>query len=576
MAWVAFDRAIRTCEKWGREGPGRPLAVDPRRDPRRRLRQRLRPRARLVRPVVRLEAARREPPADPARRLPARRGRARVGTIEAIGRTLARDGLIMRYEADEENIEVDGLPPGEGVVPALLVLVRGRPGAARPHGGGARALHAAARPAQRPGLISEEYDPEADRMLGQLPAGVHPSGARGLRLRPRSRADTSGRVVLRFSGGRSGAPAGAPPAPRQGRRSRAPAGRASRASRTSTFRLRPTRSSFPRASSSGSPRTSGRCCSYTGGGTIRFTCPISSSSSMKTTPFAVAGRWRAIAMPATATSSGRMLGQLRVARPSPAAGAGGGARAGAVRPRGSSSRSRRASAPSRSAAGSSGTGAVGSSGSASWRSPRELRSRARGRRRPARAARVWASRTESQAPAGDERLERGPVHRRAAGEVGDVGVRLPGDDRLGLLLADRADVAEPDPHRAVLVRASGSAQVDVGRQHLHPAPLAVADETGRRVEAHRLRVQQRAEELGRVVVAQPRRLVGEQRERGRVRLREAEPGEAGELVVDRGSRARRRRPVPAPLRRTASAAPRSPPRSACGSSPGAAPPPRRR
>ena len=36
-------------------------------------------------------------------------------------------------------------------------------------------------------------------------------------------------------------------------------------------------------------------------GTIRFTWPHSSSSSMNTIPFAVAGRWRAIARPAYAT-----------------------------------------------------------------------------------------------------------------------------------------------------------------------------------------------------------------------------------------------------------------------------------
>ena len=71
------------------------------------------------------------------------------------------------------------------------------------------------------------------------------------------------------------------------------------------------------------------------------------------------------------------------------------------------------------------------------------------------------------------------------------------------------------------------------RPHLHPAPLRVADERRRRVEAHRLRVHQRAQELGRVVAAQPGRLVGEQAERCRVRLREAEAREADELVVDR-------------------------------------------
>ena len=151
----------------------------------------------------------------------------------------------------------------------------------------------------------------------------------------------------------------------------------------------------------------------------------------------------------------------------------------------------------------------------------------------ARAPEELPPRPEAVAGArGDERLQRGPVHRRAPGEVGDVGVRLLGRHRLGLLLADRPDVAEPDPHGAVLDQALRPAQVDVGRPHLHPAPLAVSDEAGRRVEAHRLRVQERAQELGRIVVAEPGRLVGKQRERGRVRLREPEAGEADELVVD--------------------------------------------
>ena len=81
-------------------------------------------------------------------------------------------------------------------------------------------------------------------------------------------------------------------------------------------------------------------------------------------------------------------------------------------------------------------------------------------------------------------------------------------------------------------RALRRAEVDVGRPHLHPTPLRVANEARGRVEAHRLRVQERAQELGRVVVAQPGRLVGEQPERGRVRLREAEAREGDELVVD--------------------------------------------
>ncbi len=178
---------------------------------------------------------------------------------------------------------------------------------------------------------------------------------------------------------------------------------------------------------------------------------------------------------------------------------------------------------------------------------RRLRGRLeRERELPRPAARALAARRRAELPqevapraphvarpGRDERLERAEPDRRAAREVAELRVRLLRDDRLRLLLADRADVAEPDPHRAVLDRAARGAPVHVRRAHLDPAPLRVAHERRRRVEAHRLRVQERAQELGRVVVPQPRRLVGEQRERRRVRLREAEAREADELVVDR-------------------------------------------
>ena len=98
--------------------------------------------------------------------------------------------------------------------------------------------------------------------------------------------------------------------------------------------------------------------------------------------------------------------------------------------------------------------------------------------------------------------------------------------------AERLHVIEPDPHRVVLERALRGAAVDVDRPHLHPTPLRVPHQRGRRIEAHRLRVQKRREELARVVMAQPRRLVGEQAERRRVGLGEAEAREAGQLVVD--------------------------------------------
>ncbi len=115
-----------------------------------------------------------------------------------------------------------------------------------------------------------------------------------------------------------------------------------------------------------------------------------------------------------------------------------------------------------------------------------------------------------------------------------MAVRFPlGDERLGVVRPDRGDVVQPDAHGLPLDDAAGAAQVDVDREHLDPVLLRVAHERRGRVEAHRLLVQERAQELRRVVVAQPRRLVREEPERGGVRLREAEAGEADELVEDR-------------------------------------------
>jgi GH15 family glucan-1,4-alpha-glucosidase len=169
MAWVAFDRAVHTSEKWGREAP-----------------------------VERWRAVRDEIHADICANgfdsglgsfvqsygskrldasllliplvgfLPADDDRV-VGTIDAIGRSLAWDGLIRRYEADEENTEVDGLPPGEGVFlpcsfwyAADLALI-GRTAEARELYTRLLGLR------NDLGLISEEYDPEAGRMLGNFP-----------------------------------------------------------------------------------------------------------------------------------------------------------------------------------------------------------------------------------------------------------------------------------------------------------------------------------------------------------------------------------------------------------------------
>ena len=90
-------------------------------------------------------------------------------TIDVIGRELGCDGLILHYVADEENEDVDGLPPGEGVFlpcsfwyAADLALI-GRAEEARELFVRLLGLR------NDLGLISEEYDPVAGRMLGNFP-----------------------------------------------------------------------------------------------------------------------------------------------------------------------------------------------------------------------------------------------------------------------------------------------------------------------------------------------------------------------------------------------------------------------
>jgi GH15 family glucan-1,4-alpha-glucosidase len=90
-----------------------------------------------------------------------------VGTIEAIQRELMRDGLVLRYRAEESG--VDGLPGGEGVfLPCSFWLadclhLLGRTGEAR------ELFERLLDLRNDLGLLSEEYDPKARRQLGNFP-----------------------------------------------------------------------------------------------------------------------------------------------------------------------------------------------------------------------------------------------------------------------------------------------------------------------------------------------------------------------------------------------------------------------
>ncbi len=169
MAWVAFDRAVKAIERLGREGP-----LDRWQATRDAIKKdvlehgynpdlgafvqyygsdRLDASLLLI-PLVGFL------PADDERV---------VGTVEAIQRDLMRDGFVERYRADTENVNVDGLPPGEGVfLPCSFWLVAVLARQDR--------LDEAVELYERLlalgndlGLMAEEYDPERGRLVGNFP-----------------------------------------------------------------------------------------------------------------------------------------------------------------------------------------------------------------------------------------------------------------------------------------------------------------------------------------------------------------------------------------------------------------------
>jgi GH15 family glucan-1,4-alpha-glucosidase len=166
MAWVAFDRMIKAVERLGQEGPA--------------------DRWRLIRAAIHAEVCQKGfdagrntfvqhygaeevdasllmipltgflPPQDP-----------RVaGTVAAIERDLMVDGLVARYRC---KTAVDGLPPGEGTFLACsfwladCLTLLGRRAEAQSMFERLLALR------NDVGLLSEEYDTEAKRLVGNFP-----------------------------------------------------------------------------------------------------------------------------------------------------------------------------------------------------------------------------------------------------------------------------------------------------------------------------------------------------------------------------------------------------------------------
>src|SRR5882672_2332361 len=168
LAWVAFDRAVEAAERWDRPGPV---------DRWRRIRAEIHEEVTREGFNVELNAFTQSYGSDQLDAstllipllgfLPATDPRV-LGTIDAIKRDLTRDGFVERYRPQEFNA-VDGLPGGEGVflpcsfwlVDALLML--GRDDEAR------ELFEKLLGVSNDLGLLSEEYDPAAKRLLGNFP-----------------------------------------------------------------------------------------------------------------------------------------------------------------------------------------------------------------------------------------------------------------------------------------------------------------------------------------------------------------------------------------------------------------------
>lgn len=166
MAWVAFDRATKAVERFGLGGP-----VE---------------RWRALRAQIHDEVCRKGfdaqrgcftqaygspkldasllmmplvgflPPTDP-----------RVaGTIRAIEQELVHDGFVLRYRTDEVE---DGLPPGEGAFLACTFWLADNYAMAGRMDEARRLFERLLSLRNDVGLLSEEYDPVAGRMLGNFP-----------------------------------------------------------------------------------------------------------------------------------------------------------------------------------------------------------------------------------------------------------------------------------------------------------------------------------------------------------------------------------------------------------------------
>ena len=146
MAWVAFDRAVQLVDGFGLDGSRRPLARRARRDPRTRCARAASTRAGHFTQSYGATALDASVLMIPLR-LPPRTDPRILGTVAAIERELIRDGFVSRYTTRSTDRRTAA--GGEGAFLACSFWLVDELRAASADRRGARAVRAAARPAQR-------------------------------------------------------------------------------------------------------------------------------------------------------------------------------------------------------------------------------------------------------------------------------------------------------------------------------------------------------------------------------------------------------------------------------------------
>jgi len=95
-----------------------------------------------------------------------------TGTVDAIERDLCRDGFVRRYTTTKKTQQLDGLPPGEGAfLPCTFWLADAYLLAGRRRDGEA-VFERLLQLRNDVGLLAEEYDVDARRMVGNFPQAL--------------------------------------------------------------------------------------------------------------------------------------------------------------------------------------------------------------------------------------------------------------------------------------------------------------------------------------------------------------------------------------------------------------------